>query len=130
MNALDARSKASIKGVDDGIDARFLDCQSMRWILIDEVSTISPMLVGLLDAFLRRACGRHFHARVQRGRRQVPFGGLNLLFCGDFWQLPPVKASAIFSGPWKPKGYSAEEQKIFKMFWILHKRTLSRGRIS
>ena len=97
VNASDAQSKAQVKGADDEIDELFLQCQSMRWILIDEVSTVSPALLSLLDSFLRRACERHLHAR--NGRRRVPFGGLNVLFAGDFWQLPPVKNHAIFSNP-------------------------------
>ena len=44
------------------------------------------------------------------------FGGINIIFAGDFWQLPPVLALAIFSNPFL-KGHSAEEQKIFYMFW-------------
>ena len=38
------------------------------------------------------------------------------MFCGDFWQLPPVKNNALFSNPYAG-GYSFEEQKILKMFW-------------
>ncbi len=110
VNSVDAQSKAQVKGADAGIDELFLECQSMRWLLVDEVSTVSPMLLGLLDAFLRRACGRHHHAK--RNTRKVPFGGLNILFCSDFWQLPPAKAHAIFSDPWKPKTNMAEEQQI------------------
>ena len=41
---------------------------------------------------------------------------MNLLLAGELWQLPHVRASAIFSNPFKA-GYSFEEQKIFNMFW-------------
>ncbi len=94
-----------------------LGCRNIRWIPMDEVGSSSPVLLELLDAFLRRACGRHFHARDQRRRHQAAFGGFKLLSCEDFWQLPPVRANAIFGNLWKPTAHSAEEQKIFGKFW-------------
>ena len=39
-----------------------------------------------------------------------------MVFAGDFWQLPPVCASSIFSNPFLT-GYESHEQKILKMFW-------------
>ena len=116
VNAIDAAQKVHTKGADADIDDLFLNACGMRWIIIDEISTVSPGLLGLLDAYLRRACCRHPYACVQRRRR--PFGGINIVFAGDFWQLPPVRANAIFSNPWKTGCYSSEEQKILKMFWI------------
>ncbi|CAK9103175.1 Regulator of nonsense transcripts 1 homolog [Durusdinium trenchii] len=56
-----------------------------RWtgttlLVIDEVSMISARLLDILDL-----CGRAARGTVQR-----PFGGLQVLLCGDFHQLPPV----------------------------------------
>ena len=55
-----------------------------RWkgtkvLLVDEVSMLDGELLSKLEALARsvRSSGR-------------PFGGLQLLFCGDFFQLPPV----------------------------------------
>ena len=42
-----------------------------------------------------------------------------MIFAGDFWQLTPVKSISLFANPFK-KGqtpYTAQEQKILKMFW-------------
>ena len=63
--------------------------------MIDEVSTASLTLLGMLDSYLRRVCCRQPFAR--RGRQQLPFGGLNIIFAGDLWQLPPLKGTVIFS---------------------------------
>ena len=115
VNATDASSKVQTKNADGDVDDLFLKAISMRFLIIDEVSTASPALLGLLDAYLRRACCRHPYAR--NGRRRRPFGGINIIFAGDFWQLPPVRSHAIFSNPFKRETYSAEEQKMFKMFW-------------
>lgn len=48
-------------------------------LIIDEVSMMSKALFELLE----------FIARKVR-RKEAPFGGIQLCFCGDFFQLPPV----------------------------------------
>ena len=88
------------KKSDGSVDALFEKCLSMRWLVIGEVSTFSTMLLHLLDGNLRRACRRHAYARRQDGSWR-PFGGLNVVFCGDFWQLPPVRATSLFSNPFR-----------------------------
>ena len=95
--------------------------EEVRWLVIDEISTASPLILGLLDAYLRRACARHPYAR--RGQHRRPFGGINIVFAGDLWQLPPVHASAIFSNPFS-SDHSSVEQKMFKMF-LLKKKNYS-----
>ena len=67
----------------------------MRWIITDEISTVSAELLGLLDSYLRRACARHPYAR--RGRQHRPFGGINMVLAGDLWQLPPVLDTPFFA---------------------------------
>ena len=39
-----------------------------------------------------------------------------MIFAGDLWQLPPVRAVALMANPFR-QGYSPGEQKIFRMFW-------------
>ena len=114
VNATDAAEKVQTKGKDGDVDELFTKCLGMRWLLIDEVSTLSPYLLGLLDAYVRRACCRHPYAKVNGHRRA--FGGLNLGMAGDLWQLTPVRSFSIFSNPYLPD-YSSEEQIAFKMFW-------------
>jgi ATP-dependent DNA helicase PIF1 len=61
-----------------------------RWkkvdiLVIDEVSMLSAKLFELLDALGRRI----------RRNRTKPFGGIQLVFSGDFFQLPPVFRAGI-----------------------------------
>ena len=114
VNAADAASKTHSTSKDGDIDELFLNALGLRWLILDECSTLSPGLIGLLDAYLRRACMRHPYADRNGAKR--PFGGLNIIFAGDLWQLPPVLATPLFANPFR-SGYSVQEQKIFKLFW-------------
>ncbi len=53
--------------------------QRAQVLIIDEVSMLHHFRLDLVDRVLR-------HARD----RDVPFGGMQVIFCGDFFQLPPV----------------------------------------
>ena len=48
-------------------------------LIIDEVSMMSAKLLGILDGIGKKV-----------RRNDKPFGGIQLLFSGDFYQLPPV----------------------------------------
>ena len=97
VNAAIAQEKAYGKRNEGDVDALFERVLGCRWLVIDETSTASLTQLGTLDSYLRRACSRHPYAR--RGGHQYPFGGINVIFAGDLWQLPPVKGKAIFSDP-------------------------------
>jgi ATP-dependent DNA helicase PIF1 len=63
-----------------------------RWrrtdvLVIDEVSMLSAELFALLEAV----------ARTVRGV-PAPFGGIQLVVCGDFYQLPPVSRAGAGGG--------------------------------
>lgn len=51
----------------------------VQLLIIDEVSMMSKKLFELLDAIGKKI-----------RRSKLPFGGIQLLFSGDFYQLPPV----------------------------------------
>ncbi|MEA2105653.1 MAG: helix-turn-helix domain-containing protein [Bacteroidota bacterium] len=53
--------------------------REMELLIIDEVSMLRADLMDAMDKILRYV--RH---------NQKPFGGLQILFIGDLWQLPPV----------------------------------------
>jgi ATP-dependent DNA helicase PIF1 len=64
-------------------------------LVLDEVSMLSRRIFEILDTIGKSA-----------RRNQRPFGGIQLIFCGDFYQLPPIPdeypAEFCFESPlWK-----------------------------
>lgn len=77
-------------GIKDSLNDYELDALTekqnlyKRWntvsvLIIDEVSMLHFNFVDMLDAV----------AKVMR-RNDLPFGGMQVIFCGDFFQLPPI----------------------------------------
>ena len=56
---------------------------SLNILIIDEVSMMSLKLLLILDKIARRIYNRS----------KLPFGGLQVIFSGDFYQLPPVNSN-------------------------------------
>ena len=54
-------------------------------LIIDEVSMMSQKIFEILDGIARG---------VRKQNSHLPFGGIQLVFSGDFYQLPPVSSSA------------------------------------
>ncbi|KAE8250834.1 hypothetical protein A4X13_0g4339 [Tilletia indica] len=59
----------------------------IRWIFFDEVSMTSCEMFSDIDQSLR----------IGTGKLDEPFGGVNVMFAGDFCQLPPVGASPLYA---------------------------------
>ena len=59
-----------------------------RWLIIDEISMVSAKLLAQMDMKLRGVVRQIGTQKIQKGKDQ-PFGGLNILCSGDFWQLDP-----------------------------------------
>ena len=78
-------------GIGLGNDSKPLHKQAIqRWkkiqiLIVDEVSMLSLSLFEKLDDL-----GKSIR------KSQRPFGGIQLLFCGDFYQLPPVNNAFCF----------------------------------
>jgi hypothetical protein len=62
--------------------------QHCRFLIIDEKSMIDVKMLSLIDDRLRAILPAGSH---------LPFGGLNVLLCGDFFQLPPVGGQPLYS---------------------------------
>jgi hypothetical protein len=72
-----ATSIALVKGRLEGVEYIFLDEVSM--VACHEMYKISSQLAKALSVF------------------DLPFGGMNMIFAGDFAQLPPVGGSSLYS---------------------------------
>ncbi len=54
----------------------------VRVLIIDEISMLADFHIDMVDLVCRRL-----------RQNPAPFGGLQVIFCGDFFQLPPVQTS-------------------------------------
>jgi hypothetical protein len=61
--------------------------QACRFLIIDEKSMIDLKMLSLIDTRLRAICPQD----------DQPFGGVNILLCGDFYQLPPVGGHPLYT---------------------------------
>lgn len=59
--------------------------EQLKWIIVDEVSLVSRRLLNILDWRLRQI----------KGQPKTPFGGVNVLFVGDLYQLRPTMGQWI-----------------------------------
>ena len=76
-------ANGDIGRIVDRVDKNFFkkkEWRKTRTLIVDEVSMMSKRLFDILDLVGKTT--RNCHSR--------PFGGIQLIFCGDFYQLPPV----------------------------------------
>jgi ATP-dependent DNA helicase PIF1 len=76
-------ANGDVERIVQRVDKNFFkkkDWRKTRTLIIDEVSMMSKRLFDILDIVGKTL--RNCHSR--------PFGGIQLIFCGDFYQLPPV----------------------------------------
>jgi len=92
--------------------------QHMRWILMDEGSTTSAEVFGIIESNVTRSTRATGTWKIRKGTNEErPFGGFNLLFFVDWWQLPPVKSTDLKSTPYPEKAASPMVQKSMTFFW-------------
>ena len=77
--------------------------RSIKMLVVDEISMLSSELFEALEE-LARKCRYDEPINFRDGRRKDHkiFGGLQLLFCGDFYQLAPIDGDFCFqSALWR-----------------------------
>jgi ATP-dependent DNA helicase PIF1 len=112
--------------------------KSSQWkkidvLIIDEVSMMSQKIFEILDSIGRK---------VRIGFAHLPFGGLQIVFSGDFYQLPPVMreeekesdptaAAFCFESPrWRDTFQEIVElKKIFRQTDLAYTKILNQIRI-
>lgn len=85
-------------GIRDGIDEHFVEHMSKARteiitktdiLIIDEISMLHDYRLDMVD----------FVCRLVRKQLDVPFGGIQVVMSGDFFQLPPInRRDSILSG--------------------------------
>ena len=79
----DAEALCTMVAKDRKASRRWRNC---KVLLIDEISMVDSDLFSKLSEVGK-------HVRANAGGRHFSFGGLQLVCCGDFFQLPPVALS-------------------------------------
>ena len=69
-----------------------IDWRLAKILFIDEISLFSIGDLKKLDKYLRHIMA-HFNAEALKS----PFGGLHIVFCGDFCQLNPIGVQLIYN---------------------------------
>ena len=64
---------------------------NVDYLILDEVSMIGASFMSMLNLRLQRAKG------TNEALHDSPFGGVNVIFTGDFGQLRPVREAALYS---------------------------------
>ena len=94
-------------------------CGALRWIFIDEIEAVGADTIGDLEHNVRF----HIHSRSlwkYDPTTDLPrvFGGVNIMFLGDFWQLRPTGQISLMSSPFAQKAMeNAKARQIMNMFW-------------
>ncbi|MDP3043325.1 MAG: PIF1 family DEAD/DEAH box helicase [bacterium] len=100
-------------GIKEWIDDYFLDCllqkeylyrrlRAMKVLIIDEISMVSPELFVSVDKILRAF-----------KNSDKPFGGIQIILSGDFFQLPPVsKTAKNIKFAWQTGEWQAANLKV------------------
>ena len=70
-----------------------------RWLIIDEISMVSAKLLAQLDVKLRTTIREIGTYKIGTDQHDLPFGGLNVLLVGDFWQLEPPEGGFLGAIP-------------------------------
>lgn len=70
-------------------------------LIIEEISMIGMEYFDLLDKVARAA-----------RKKDLPFGGLQVVVCGDFLQLPPVNAKYVFHSQVYQQLFGKKENKV------------------
>ncbi|CAE7457464.1 pfh1 [Symbiodinium natans] len=71
-----------------------------RWLIVDEIGMVSARLLAQMDQRIRSAKPAADEWKIDpKTNRPRPFGGVNVLFTGDFAQLPPPEGGGIAEIP-------------------------------
>ena len=73
----------------------------LRWLIIDEINMVSARLLADIDYQLRNYYRHNSEFAFDKKKRLRPFAGVNILFSGDFWQLPSPEGGFLGDLPFE-----------------------------
>ena len=114
--------QAQMRKQKQDVSTMYTKCECLEFILIDEGSSASCENLGVLESNVRGATREapetyKIRPAVRRGgvAEVRPWGGKNLLFFVDWWQLPPIMQTPIFANPFSQSQHHVS--RIMDMFW-------------
>jgi len=81
--------------------------KDLTHLIIDEKSMMSLLILSFLDQRLRQIFAEN---------ADQPFGGIDVSLWGDFFQLPPVRATALYNDSHLFNQYDVAGQALYKLF--------------
>ena len=103
---------------EDNIASMGVKCNCLRFLFMDEIEACGLKLISDVEEATRKNAGQLFKKANATEMPRV-FGGLNVFFLGDFWQLPPTGQIAIMSNPYsKAVLECAKANSVMSMFWV------------
>ena len=94
-------------------------CELVRWVFIDEAEAVGGENMGALEHNTAEAGMKRlykYRGRIETPVNLRPFGGINVGFFGDMWQLPPVRQRSICSNPFRELN-NHHAKKMTAFFW-------------
>ena len=91
--------------------------EKCRLIIADEVSMISKCFLACINTRLQQI----------KGNEQLPYGGINMLFVGDFYQLRPVQGASLTIEDSSP-GNNPIFENIFQVSYVFELKQQMRAR--
>ena len=95
------------------IDNLYIQNSSLRWVLLDEISMAADNLLDEFEMQFSNAARKTRYSSRVDGSKRIS-GGYNLLLFGDWWQLPPIPATAAL---FLPPTVGGKSKLVVDMFW-------------
>ena len=99
LHPFGARKKGGVKSDKDKKVAASQRIAQWKWLIIDEISMVSANFLAELDMHLRQIMTDVSLMKMDTHRIDQAFGGINMLFVGDFHQLDPPTGTPINAIP-------------------------------